>query len=138
MDGGDPLEVFEAHRDRVRHVHFKDCDFDVARAVRAQGLGYLAAVRARLFCELGSGAVDFAAITAALTAPVTTAGSSSSRMSFPVTARQSKAHRRAGITCARWECSMRSMQTGAAWKSPLHEMTQTTPTCLWNDSADPR
>jgi transaldolase len=25
------------------------------------------------------------------------------------------------------------MQT--AWKSPLHEMTQTTPTCLWNDSA---
>lgn len=22
-----------------------------------------------------------------------------------------------------------------AWKSPLHEMTQTTPTCLWNDSA---
>ena len=26
---------------------------------------------------------------------------------------------------------------GAAWKSPLHEMTQTTATCLWNDSADP-
>ncbi|HUQ86331.1 MAG TPA: transaldolase family protein, partial [Vicinamibacterales bacterium] len=23
------------------------------------------------------------------------------------------------------------------WKSPLHEMTQTTATCLWNDSADP-
>jgi transaldolase len=23
-----------------------------------------------------------------------------------------------------------------AWKSPLHQMTQTTPTCLWNDSAD--
>ena len=22
-----------------------------------------------------------------------------------------------------------------SWKSPLHEMTQTTPTCLWNDSA---
>jgi transaldolase len=26
--------------------------------------------------------------------------------------------------------------TGVTWKSPLHEMTQTTPTCLWNDSAD--
>jgi len=25
--------------------------------------------------------------------------------------------------------------TVAAYKSPLHEMTQTTPTCLWNDSA---
>ncbi len=24
----------------------------------------------------------------------------------------------------------------AAWKSPLHQMTQTTPTVLWNDSAD--
>lgn len=24
-----------------------------------------------------------------------------------------------------------------AWKSPLHEMTATTSTCLWNDSADP-
>lgn len=25
--------------------------------------------------------------------------------------------------------------TGVTWKSPLYEMTQTTPTCLWNDSA---
>ena len=30
-----------------------------------------------------------------------------------------------------------TMSTGAAWRSPLHEMTQTTATCLWNDSADP-
>lgn len=28
------------------------------------------------------------------------------------------------------------MATGSTWKSPLHEMTQTTATCLWNDSAD--
>ncbi|HXJ43948.1 MAG TPA: transaldolase family protein, partial [Bryobacteraceae bacterium] len=27
------------------------------------------------------------------------------------------------------------MSTAIAFKSPLHEMTQTTPTCLWNDSA---
>lgn len=26
-------------------------------------------------------------------------------------------------------------QTATAWKSSLHQMTQTTPTCLWNDSA---
>ena len=32
---------------------------------------------------------------------------------------------------------MPSMPAGAKWKSPLHEMTQTTATCLWNDSADP-
>src|SRR5215210_5781340 len=29
-----------------------------------------------------------------------------------------------------------AMATGTTWKSPLHQMTQTTPTCLWNDSAD--
>lgn len=29
----------------------------------------------------------------------------------------------------------RSGATAVAYKSPLHEMTQTTPTCLWNDSA---
>ena len=28
------------------------------------------------------------------------------------------------------------MATRTAWKSPLHQMTQTTRTCLWNDSAD--
>ena len=27
------------------------------------------------------------------------------------------------------------MHEPTAYKSPLHEMTQTTPTCLWNDSA---
>jgi transaldolase len=27
------------------------------------------------------------------------------------------------------------MNTAVSFKSPLHEMTQTTPTCLWNDSA---
>ena len=64
--GGDPLAVFEQHAERVWHVHFKDCDPAVARDARAQGLGYLAAVRAQLFGELGTGAVDFAAVTAAL------------------------------------------------------------------------
>ena len=64
--GGDPLRVLEQHAKRVWHVHFKDCDLAVARQARDQGLGYLAAVRAQLFCELGAGAVDFPAIVAAL------------------------------------------------------------------------
>jgi inosose dehydratase len=50
----------------VWHVHFKDCDPVVAGNVRTAGLGYLEAVRRRLFCELGAGAVDFAAVVAAL------------------------------------------------------------------------
>jgi transaldolase len=36
-----------------------------------------------------------------------------------------------GITSTVFE----SVPAQPAWKSPLYEMTQTTPTCLWNDSA---
>jgi inosose dehydratase len=64
--GGDPLDVLERHAARVWHVHFKDCDSTVAATARADGLGYLAAVRAQLFCELGKGAVDFPAVIDAL------------------------------------------------------------------------
>ena len=64
--GGDPLAILEAHADRVWHVHFKDCDLDVATTARAQEMGYLQAVRSQLFCELGSGVVDFAAVKRAL------------------------------------------------------------------------
>jgi inosose dehydratase len=60
--GGDPLRVLQTHRTRVWHVHFKDCDINVAEAARANGLGYLEAVRAQLFCELGKGIVDFGSI----------------------------------------------------------------------------
>jgi inosose dehydratase len=64
--GGDPVTVFNAHADRVWHVHFKDCDLRVADAARAKGLGYLDAVHAQLFCELGDGGADLPAVTAAL------------------------------------------------------------------------
>jgi inosose dehydratase len=64
--GGDPLAVLNRHADRVWHVHFKDCDDRVAAQARSSGLGYLQAVRSQVFCELGKGAVDFAAVVAAL------------------------------------------------------------------------
>jgi inosose dehydratase len=64
--GGDPLQILERHAARVWHVHFKDCDPEVAGAARAGNLGYLSAVRNRLFCELGAGGVDFRAVVAAL------------------------------------------------------------------------
>jgi inosose dehydratase len=64
--GGDPVAVLDRHPSRVWHVHFKDCDLAVAGRARAEGLGYLAAVRARVFSELGTGGVDFPAVVAAL------------------------------------------------------------------------
>lgn len=41
---------------------------------------------------------------------------------------------RAGISSV-GEISMTPTSSSVIYKSPLHEMTQTTPTCLWNDSA---
>lgn len=64
--GGDPLALLARHRARVWHVHFKDCSADVARQARRDGWDYIEAVRRGLFCELGKGIVDFAAIAAAL------------------------------------------------------------------------
>jgi len=64
--GANPLDVLDEHVTRVWHVHFKDCDPAVARDARERGLGYLAAVRSQLFCELGRGSVDFAAVAASL------------------------------------------------------------------------
>ena len=66
--GGDPLTLLERYGDRIWHVHFKDCDATVAADASRRGLGYLAAVRAQLFCQLGEGAVDFAAVATRLRA----------------------------------------------------------------------
>jgi inosose dehydratase len=64
--GGNAVEILERHRDRVSHVHFKDCDAAVAGDARRLAWDYIHAVRRGLFCELGKGAVDFAAVIAAL------------------------------------------------------------------------
>ena len=64
--GGDPVAVLTRYASRIWHVHFKDCDAAVAADARAANLGYLAAVKKQLFCELGRGDVDFASVVAAL------------------------------------------------------------------------
>ncbi len=64
--GGDPVAALARYAERIWHVHFKD--FDPRAALRAahQGLDYFGAVRAGVFCELGRGSVDFAAIVTRL------------------------------------------------------------------------
>jgi inosose dehydratase len=60
--GGDPLEILKKHRDRIWHIHFKDCHPAVAEKSRAEGWDYFKSVGKGVFCELGKGAVDFKAI----------------------------------------------------------------------------
>ncbi len=64
--GDDALDLYRRWRDRVRYIHFKDCDLGVLAAVRQAGDDYFAAVRAGLFPELGEGDVDFPALGAEL------------------------------------------------------------------------
>jgi len=64
--GGDPLAAAQRYGERVRHVHFKDCDPTVAALARRDQLDYVEAVRRGLFCELGAGAVDFTGLLAHL------------------------------------------------------------------------
>lgn len=58
----DVVEAFERFGDRIWHVHFKDCDPQVAEQAREEGWGYFEAVREGVFCELGQGGVDFPSV----------------------------------------------------------------------------
>lgn len=60
--GGSPLELLTRYRPRIWHVHFKDCEPRVARRAREEQWDYQTALRHGVFCELGQGAVDFAAL----------------------------------------------------------------------------
>ncbi len=60
--GGDPLEALKKHKERIWHIHFKDCHPDVANKSRKEGWDYFKSVANGVFCELGKGSVDFRAI----------------------------------------------------------------------------
>lgn len=54
--------------ERIGHVHYKDCSPTIATESRTRGYDYFESVRRGIFCELGKGVVDFAAVTAQLRA----------------------------------------------------------------------
>lgn len=60
--GGDPLSALKKHRDRIWHIHFKDCHPVIAEKSRKEGWDYFKSVGNGVFCELGKGSVDFPAI----------------------------------------------------------------------------
>ena len=64
--GGDPVAAVREFRDRVWHVHFKDCDPAIAAASRVNGWSGPESVGRGVFCELGTGSVDFPGMLVAL------------------------------------------------------------------------
>ena len=64
--GGDPLECLRQQFPRIWHIHFKDCQPDIAARSRQEGWDYFTSVRNGIFCELGKGEIDFSAIKSEL------------------------------------------------------------------------
>jgi inosose dehydratase len=64
--GGDPLAALKKHQARIRHIHFKDCQPEIAAKSRTEGWDYFQSVGQGVFCELGKGSVDFTAIVSEL------------------------------------------------------------------------
>lgn len=65
--GGNPVETFDRWRDRIWHVHAKDCDPGIRTRAHAEQWDYATSVGHGVFCELGQGLVDFPAIVNRLT-----------------------------------------------------------------------
>ena len=68
VGGGDPVAFAREAGARIAHVHLKDVDSGVLDRVRSRELTVEEAWEQGLFCEFGTGAVDFAAVLTALPA----------------------------------------------------------------------
>ncbi len=67
VGGGDPVTAILSLGERIRHVHLKDVDGTVLGAMRTGRIAdFGAAIRARVFTELGNGVLDVEAIVSAL------------------------------------------------------------------------
>lgn len=60
--GGDPLAVFDKHRDRVHYMHLKSVDGKVRDALVRTPRPFAEAVAQGVFCEPSRGVVDFRAL----------------------------------------------------------------------------
>ena len=66
--GGDPVDILKKQKNRIWHIHFKDCHPEIASKSRSEGWDYFKSVGNGVFCELGKGSVDFRAIVKELLA----------------------------------------------------------------------
>ena len=66
LAGADPVAIARDAGPRVRHVHLKDVDVNLARRYQARELTYAEAVRQGLYKPLGSGDLDIESVCSRL------------------------------------------------------------------------
>lgn len=59
VSGENPIEIFNKHVDRIKHIHFKDVRPEVKEAVDKENQCFLDGVRKGMFTVPGDGAIDF-------------------------------------------------------------------------------
>lgn len=62
VGGADPARLAREARDRIRHLHLKDADRELAARVRERTVAYADAVRRGLYRPLGDGAAGIAGV----------------------------------------------------------------------------
>ena len=60
--GIDPVRFLAEHRDRTSYFHFKDINPEVHHKVLSDGVAFFDAISLGVFCPVGQGMVDFAAL----------------------------------------------------------------------------
>ncbi|GHO97083.1 hypothetical protein KSF_071310 [Reticulibacter mediterranei] len=56
------LDGLQRFGERIKHVHFKDCQPEIAQQARQNGWDYFTAIQHGVFCELGRGSVPFTGV----------------------------------------------------------------------------
>jgi len=63
--GGDPAAFIRNYGEQVAYIHLRDVDFAISDACVADGVPFEVAARRDVFCEPGTGDVDFGAVVEA-------------------------------------------------------------------------
>lgn len=59
FSGENPLQIYKAYQDRIKHIHFKDIRDTVTQEVKAENNSFLSAVKQGAFTVPGDGVIDF-------------------------------------------------------------------------------
>jgi inosose dehydratase len=60
--GGDVMNGLKKHKDRIKHIHFKDFDLSIGKKSKKNNWDYFESLKNGIFCELGKGSIDFKSV----------------------------------------------------------------------------